>query len=61
MENEVEITGGKDIQQYFHRKYRTQQDSYTYVLYGLLRKQKAKKSEVVVSLIPEKKFTRWRN
>ena len=56
MENEVEITGGKDIQQYFHRKYRTQQDSYTYVLYGLLRKQKAKKSEVVVSLIPEKKF-----
>ncbi len=56
MENEVEITGGKDIQQYFHRKYRTQQDSYTYVLYGLVRKQKAKKNEVVVSLIPEKKF-----
>lgn len=56
MENEVEITGGKDIQQYFHRKYRTQQDSYTYVLYGLVRKQKTKKNEVVVSLIPEKKF-----
>ena len=56
MENEAEITGGKDIQQYFHRKYRTQQDSYTYVLYGLLRKRKAKKNEVEVSLIPEKKF-----
>lgn len=57
LENDVPIKGGKDIQAYFQRKYRTQQDSYVYVLYNLLKKKKANASQnVTVELIPEKKF-----
>lgn len=58
LENNVPITGGKEIQAYFHRKYRTQQDSYVYVLYNLLRKIQTQPSLVnaTVELVPEKKF-----
>lgn len=57
LENDVPIRGGKEIQAYFHRKYRTQQDSYVYVLYNLLKKKKASSScNLTVDLIPEKKF-----
>lgn len=58
LENDVPITGGKEIQAYFKRKYRTQQDSYVYVLYNLLRKKKAQPNLVnaTIELIPEKKF-----
>ena len=57
LENDVPIKGGKDIQAYFQRKYRTQQDSYVYVLYNLLKKKKANAIQnVTVELIPEKKF-----
>ena len=57
LENNVSIGGGKEIQAYFHRKYRTQQDSYVYVLYNLLRKKKSTPEiNVTVDLIPEKKF-----
>ena len=57
LENNVPISGGKEIQAYFHRKYRTQQDSYVYVLYNLLRKKKAVPGlNLTVDLIPEKKF-----
>lgn len=58
LENNVPIAGGKEIQAYFHRKYRTQQDSYVYVLYNLLRKIHTQPSLVnaTVELVPEKKF-----
>jgi len=57
LENNVPITGGWDIQTYFHRKYRTQQDSYVYVLYNLLKKKAStSRSNVKVDLVPEKKF-----
>lgn len=57
LENDVPIKGGWDIQTYFQRKYRTQQDSYVYVLYNLLKKKKTSSSNnVTVDLIPEKKF-----
>ena len=57
LENNVPITGGWDIQTYFHRKYRTQQDSYVYVLYNLLKKTAStSRSNVKVDLVPEKKF-----
>ena len=57
LENNVPITGGWDIQKYFQRKYRTQQDSYVYVLYNILKKKRsAQNNNVTVDLIPEKKF-----
>ena len=57
IENDVPIKGGKDIQTYFHRKYRTQQDSYIYVFYNILKKRKSVHlKNVTVDLIPEKKF-----
>lgn len=57
LENNVHITGGWDIQTYFKRKYRTQRDSYLYVLYNLLKKKmSAQSNNVTVDLIPEKKF-----
>ena len=57
LENNVPITGGWDIQKYFQRKYRTQQDSYVYVLYNILKKKKsAQNNNITVDLIPEKKF-----
>ena len=39
LENKVDIKGGGDIQTYFGRKYRTQPDSYVYVLYNELVKK----------------------
>lgn len=57
LENNAPISGGKDIQTYFQRKYRTQQDSYVYVLYNLLKKKKKVTSNnATVELVPEKKF-----
>ena len=57
LENNVPITGGWDIQKYFQRKYRTQQDSYVYVLYNILKKKRsAQNNNVTVDLISEKKF-----
>ena len=57
LENDIPIRGGKEIQAYFQRKYRTQQDSYVYVLYNLLKKKKASlRYNLTVDLIPEKKF-----
>ncbi|MBR2888498.1 MAG: AAA family ATPase [Bacteroidales bacterium] len=56
LENNVHITGSKEIQTYFNRKYRTQQDSYTYVLYEELRKIKSEYKGIPVSLIPKKNF-----
>ena len=56
MENKVEISGGKDIQEYFKRKHRTQQDSYVYVLYNLVKKYEPKKKTADVSLIKLKNF-----
>ncbi len=57
LENKVPINSGGDIQAYFKRKYRTQPDSYIYVLYNNLRKKAApQNSNVSVALIPEKKF-----
>ena len=56
LENKVDITGSKDIQIYFQRKYRTQQDSYTYVLYEKLKGLKSNTKADSVSLIPKKNF-----
>ncbi|MBR6081682.1 MAG: AAA family ATPase [Salinivirgaceae bacterium] len=56
LENKVDISGSKDIQLYFQRKYRTQQDSYTYVLYEKLKSLESKTKVETVSLIPKKSF-----
>ena len=57
LENKVSIQGGGDIQDYFKRKYRTQPDSYIYVLYNALIKKAAHttKTKSVVP-VPEKKY-----
>lgn len=51
LENRVNITGAKEIQSYFNRKYRTQQDSYIYVLYEELKNRQIKDNNVVVSKV----------
>ena len=56
LENKVEIFGGKDIQEYFKRKHRTQQDSYVYVLYNHVMKYEPKKKPVDVSLVKRKNY-----
>ncbi|PJI19321.1 endonuclease [Prevotella intermedia] len=56
MENEIPVTSGKDIQEHFHRKHRTQQDSYTFVLYNAIENQAAKESSVEVSKVDTKKY-----
>lgn len=54
LENNVKISSGGDIQTYFQRKYRTQQDSYTFVLYNILRNTKNEVKQV--SLVERKNF-----
>ena len=54
LENNVSISSGKDIQIYFQRKYRTQQDSYTFVLYNILKNTKNEVKQV--SLVKQKDF-----
>ena len=56
MENEKPVTSGKDIQEHFHRKHRTQQDSYIFVLYNIIKKQAAKKPSVEVSKVDTKNY-----
>lgn len=56
LENKEEITGAKEIQLYFKRKYRTQQDSYIYVLYEKLKNRQNKDNPVEVSKIFLKPF-----
>ena len=56
MENEKPVTSGKDIQEHFHRKHRTQQDSYTFVLYNNIKNQAAKKPSVEVSKVETKNY-----
>ena len=56
MENEIPVTSGKDIQEHFHRKHRTQQDSYIFVLYNIIKKQAAKKPSVEVSKVDTKNY-----
>ena len=54
LENNVSISSSGDIQTYFQRKYRTQQDSYTFVLYNILRNTKNEVKQV--SLVERKNF-----
>ncbi len=56
MENEKPVTSGKDIQEHFHRKHRTQQDSYIFVLYNKIKNQAAKKPSVEVSKVDTKNY-----
>lgn len=56
LENKVNITTKKELQEYFHRKYGTQQDSYTYVLYNILRNRSAKKAAKDVELVVQKPY-----
>ena len=56
MENEKPVTSGKNIQEHFHRKHRTQQDSYIFVLYNIIKKQAAKKPSVEVSKVETKNY-----
>lgn len=56
MENEKPVTSGKDIQAHFHRKHRTQQDSYTFVLYNNIKNQAAKEPSVEVSKVDTKNY-----
>jgi len=56
LENKVNITAKKELQRHFHRKYGTQQDSYTYVLYNLMRNRLTKKTAKDVELIAQKNY-----
>ena len=57
LENKVSIQGGGDIQTYFGRKYRTQPDSYIYVLYNALVKKAIPPIKTKsVAPVPEKKY-----
>lgn len=57
LEKKVTISSSKEIQGYFNRKYRTQQDSYTYVLYDKLKTQKSSYSKIAtVKAILRKDF-----
>ena len=57
LENKVSIKGGGDIQTYFGRKYRTQPDSYVYVLYNALVKKAVPLTKIKsVAPVPEKKY-----
>ena len=57
LENKVDIKGGGDIQTYFGRKYRTQPDSYLYVLYNELVKKAVPLTKTKsVAPVSEKKF-----
>ena len=56
LENKVNISGSKDIQIYFNRKYRTQQDSYIYVLYEKLKNIKSHIAVKTVSLVSKKDY-----
>ena len=49
LEKNIKIIEKKEIQNYFQRKYSTQQDSYTFVIYQILQKRfaKATKSEIL--------------
>lgn len=56
MDNNISVKSGKDIQEHFHRKHRTQQDSYIFVLYNIIKKQAAKKPSVEVSKVDTKNY-----
>lgn len=56
MDNNISVKSGKDIQAHFHRKHRTQQDSYIFVLYNIIKKQAAKKPSVEVSKVDTKNY-----
>ena len=56
LENEADIKGSRDLQTYFNRKYRTQQDSYTFVLYEKLRGRNANYKTETVSLVKKKNY-----
>ena len=56
MDNNLSVTSAKDIQKYFHRKHRTQQDSYTFVLYNTIKNQAIKKPTVEVSKVDTKNY-----
>lgn len=56
MENEKPVTSGKDIQEHFHRKHRTQQDSYIFVLYNNIKNQAAKEPSVEVAKVDTKNY-----
>lgn len=56
MDNNIAVKSGKDIQAHFHRKHRTQQDSYTFVLYNTIKNQAAKEPSVEVSKVDRKNY-----
>ena len=56
MDNNISVKSGKDIQAHFHRKHRTQQDSYIFVLYNIIKNQAAKKPSVEVSKVDTKNY-----
>lgn len=56
MDNNISVKSGKDIQAHFHRKHRTQQDSYIFVLYNTIKNQAAKEPSVEVSKVETKNF-----
>lgn len=56
MDNNISVKSGKDIQAHFHRKHRTQQDSYIFVLYNNIKNQAAKEPSVEVSKVEKKNY-----
>ena len=56
LENNANITGSRDLQSYFNRKYRTQQDSYTFVLYEILKGMNANDKTKAVSLVKRENY-----
>ena len=56
IDNNISVKSGKDIQAHFHRKHRTQQDSYIFVLYNNIKNQAAKEPSVEVSKVETKNY-----
>lgn len=56
LEKNIKIIEKKEIQNYFQRKYSTQQDSYTFVIYQILQKRSTKATNKDIQQVTQKPY-----
>ena len=56
LEKNIKIIEKKEIQNYFQRKYSTQQDSYTFVIYQILQKRSTKATNKDIQQVTKKPY-----
>ena len=56
LEKNIKIIEKKEIQNYFQRKYSTQQDSYTFVIYQILQKRSTKAMNKDIQQVTQKPY-----